>query len=86
MSTHPMSAEESLVQQASAIRAANKDLMPGQKVFVYRDPVIAYPWYDAACPQPARSPAPAPPCRLHTCCLLAAPPASAATLSSARTL
>ena len=44
MSTHPMTAEESLVQQASAIRAANKDLMPGQKVFVYRDPVIAYPW------------------------------------------
>lgn len=44
MSTHPMTAEESLVQQASAIRRANKDLMPDQKIFVYRDPVIAYPW------------------------------------------
>jgi hypothetical protein len=47
MATHPMSAEEALVEAAVAIRAANVDLMPGQKVFVYRDPVIAYPWFSS---------------------------------------
>ena len=47
MATHPMSAEEALVAQAEAIRAANKALVPGQKVFVYRDAVLAYPWFSS---------------------------------------
>ena len=47
MATHPMSAEEALVAQVEAIRAANKALVPGQKVFVYRDAVLAYPWFSS---------------------------------------